>query len=503
MSRIDHKSGFGFNTDSASNKTYFIKRNNIEYQVNLDQIPYYVQQNLGLISTYLPQPIEGLISSVDNNTGLIYSIDKSNENEPFFSIFDPVSRFGFNSTRYYFFKEGQSSISQMHYFNQEHGNQYIIPSYNIPEDIKNLLQIGIRNNINPDFILPIDNPISEESSYIIDQIPTIAESPNIIINVEEDKTKGFNFNIDSDGKKNYFITRNFDNYQVNLEQIPFDIQENLGLRDKNMPIPRGGSTFSFDSNRGLIYSKNNSIRYVPFSIFDPVSRYGFRGYRLNPPNTNDIYYFTQNQEGIQTKVASYFLPEDVKNNLQDGIRDNISQDFILPEEPTPTFLPSSDNDPRCPPKCFQCECDDNKKKINQSKFNLVKNNPDPKYPNGCSKVSCSCIKCKKNIILTPSITPRPQGLTDPKGPSTLAPRITPTLTPRITPTLAPGIIPTLAPGITPTILSRITPIFAPGIITDIVPSFWKQYEYIILIVIVLVIIMIIYFFMSGKKEEEE
>jgi len=75
MSRLDHNSGFGFNTDSASNKTYFIKRNNIEYQINLEQIPYYVQQNLGLISTYLPQPLDGLISSLDNNTGLIYSID--------------------------------------------------------------------------------------------------------------------------------------------------------------------------------------------------------------------------------------------------------------------------------------------------------------------------------------------------------------------------------------------------------------------------------------------
>jgi len=500
MSRIDHKSGFGFNTDSDGNKTYFIKRNNIEYQVNLDQIPYYVQQNLGLISTYLPQHLNGLISSVDNNTGLIYSIDNSMENKPF-SIFDPVSRYGFNDTRYYLLSEGQISISSMHYFYQEYGNHNIIPSYNIPEDIKNLLQIGIRNNINPDFILPIDNAISEEA-------------PNIIINEKEDKTKGFNFNIDSNGKKNYFITRNDVNFQVNLEQIPFDIQENLGLRDKNMPIPRGGSIFSFNSNSGLIYSKNNSIRYGPFSIFDPVNRYGFSGYRISSPNKDFIYYFTQNQEGIQTKVASYFLPEDVKNNLQDGIRENISEDFILPEEQVPSFLPSSDNDPRCPPICFQCECDDNKKFSNQSKFNLVKNNPDPKYPNGCSKVSCSCKKCKKNIILTPSITPRitprPQGLTDPKGPSVL--------TPSITPTLAPGIIPTLAPGITPrpqgltdpkgpsTLAPRITPTLAPGIIPtfspDINPSFWKQYQSIIIIFVILVIIMIMYFLMSGKREEE-
>jgi hypothetical protein len=478
MSRIDHKSGFGFNTDSDNNKNYFIKRNNIEYQVNLEQIPYYVQQNLGLISTYSPQPLDGSISSVDNNTGLIYSIDNSVEYVPF-TIFDPVSRYGFIGTvgTRTFIAAGM--VLSNYYFKQDsYGVQPIV--YNLPEDVKTLLQTGIRDNISSDFILPIRS-ISEEI-------------PNIIIEEEEDKTKGFGFNIDSNGKKNYFITRNFSNYQVNLEQIPFNIQENLGLRSPNearsMP---GASYFSFDSNRGLIYSVNGSIQYGPFSIFDPVSRYGFSGYRFNPPNNphnkDHIYYFTQNEKGIQSKVASYFLPEHIKNNLQNGIRDNISQDFILPEEQTPTFI-NSKNDPRCPSDCWNCECDPEKKKLSQKLYEDVQNNPDPKYPMGCSEpqIKCSCVNCSLRPTFTPdvapvyipSIAPRPEGLTDPKGPSAYSPSIVPAYSPRVTPAYRPRVAP-----------------------KEENLSFWKQYEYIISIVVVLVIIMIIFLFMSGGKREEE
>ena len=93
-----------------------------------------------------------------------------------------------------------------------------------------------------------------------------------------DQTTGFGYNTDSNGNKNYFIKRGDVNYQVNLQQIPFDIQENLGLRSPNQvrSIP-GASSFSFDNNTGFIYSRNGSIRSGPFSVFDPVSRFGFSG----------------------------------------------------------------------------------------------------------------------------------------------------------------------------------------------------------------------------------
>ena len=473
MSRIDHKSGFGFNTNSDGNKKYFIKRNNIEYQVNLDQLPFYIQQNLGLIPTQLSQPVGGFISSLDNNTGLIYSINNSIQTGPF-SIFDPVSRYGFIGTR-------KDTGQDFYYFYQDsNGGQSTVTSYNIPEDVKNLLQTGIKNHISQDFILPIYWSTSEETLNII-----INENPNII--EEEDKTKGFGFDIDSDGNKNYFINRNFVNHQVNLEQIPLDIQENLGLRDRDAPIPRGASFFSFDSNTGLIYSINRSIRGTfsifeqrdGFSIFDPESRYGF-----NANIRDNTFYFTQNKKGIQSKVASYFLPENVKTLLQTGITNNLTSDFTLPDEKVPSI---TEHDPRCPSKCFKCECNLKKKKLNQSKFDLVKNNPDPKYPKGCSTESCKCKKCKQ------SITPRPEGLTDPKGPSTF----TPSITPRPEGLTGPS---TFSPAL-----------FGPALFgkgkEEIFSSFWEQYNYIILGIIALIIIIIIFFFFSflnsGKKEEEE
>jgi hypothetical protein len=93
-----------------------------------------------------------------------------------------------------------------------------------------------------------------------------------------DQPTGFGFNTNSNGNKNYFIKRGYVNYQVNLAQIPVDIQENLGLRFPNQArsMP-GASSFSFDNNTGFIYSRNGSIRSAPFSVFDPVSRFGFSG----------------------------------------------------------------------------------------------------------------------------------------------------------------------------------------------------------------------------------
>jgi len=86
----------------------------------------------------------------------------------------------------------------------------------------------------------------------------------------------------------------------------------------------------------------------------------------------------------------------------------------------------------------------------------VKNNPDPEYPWGCSppasnymepQIHCRCAqqlamrdkRDEKNnyLAFTPSMTPRPEGLTDPK----VSRGITPILAPSITPILAPSITP--------------------------------------------------------------
>ena len=319
-----------------------------------------------------------------------------------------------------------------------------------------------------------------------------------------DQSTGFGFNTNSNGNKNYFIKRGNVNYQVNLAQIPFDIQERLELRSPNeargMP---GASSFSFDNNTGFIYSVNGSIRYGPFSVFDPVSRYGFSGYRFNPPNKDHIYYFTQNEEGIHSKVASYFLPEHIKINLQNGIRENITQDFILPEDEIPTFR-NHDLDPRCPSACFHCQCDPEKRKLSQKLYEDVQNNPDPKYPMGCSfQVACSCALCTR-----PDFAPRPKGLTDPEGSSGIAPGIVPSITPGIAPGIAPvfapGIAPVFAPGIAPVFAPGITPVYTPsitprpeGLTEDPALSFWNKYEYLILgglaLITIIIIIMIIMF----------
>ena len=324
-----------------------------------------------------------------------------------------------------------------------------------------------------------------------------------------DQSTGFGFNTNSNGNKNYFIKRGDVNYQVNLAQIPFDIQERLGLRSPNAVRPVGASSFSFDNNTGLIYSVNYSILSGPFSIFDPVSRYGFSGYRLNPPNDppnkDYIYYFIQNEYGTQFKVPSYFLPENVKTLLQTGIRENITQDFILPEDEIPTPI-NHDLDPRCPSACFHCQCDPEKRKLSQKLYEDVQNNPDPKYPMGCSfQVTCSCAICTR-IDFTPGIAPG------------ISPGIAPSIAPGIAPGIAPSIVPSIAPSFSPRPegltdpegSSGITPVFAPGITPVYTPSmtprpeglteepflsFWNKYEYLILggLALITIIIMIIMF----------
>ena len=302
-----------------------------------------------------------------------------------------------------------------------------------------------------------------------------------------DQATGFGFNTDSNGNKNYFIKRGDVNYQVDLEQISFDIQERLGLRSPNAVRPDGGSSFSFDNNTGLIYSTSVNS-YGSFSIFDPVSRYGFSGEQRSSPYKDYTYYFTQNDEGIQSKVASYFLPENVKTLLQTGIRENITQNFILPEDEIPTPR-NPQPDPRCPSACYNCHCDPEKRKLSQKLYEDVQNNPDPKYPMGCSRpqVACSCPICTRIDFIpdiAPSFAPRPKGLTDPEGSSGIAPSFAPRPKGLTDPEGSSGFAPSLL-----------------NIKQEISTSFWNQY--IILFVVVLVIIMIIFLFMSGGKNEEE
>ena len=69
---------FGFNTNSNGNKNFFIKINNNNFQVNLEQIPLTDRKILGLITTIPPPRMGGGSGSLyDSNTKLIYSYNNS------------------------------------------------------------------------------------------------------------------------------------------------------------------------------------------------------------------------------------------------------------------------------------------------------------------------------------------------------------------------------------------------------------------------------------------
>ena len=164
------------------------------------------------------------------------------------------------------------------------------------------LLTDVQNNPDPKY----PNGCSRPSGCLCVKCPPRPTfTPGIAPRPERLDQTGFGFNTDTNtGIKNYFIKRGGVNYPVNLEQIPFDNQENLGLRDnreaRGMP---GASVFSFDSNKGLIYSKNYSILYGPFSIFDPVSRFGFSGYANPKFQKEKINYFIQDDQGNQLQLA--------------------------------------------------------------------------------------------------------------------------------------------------------------------------------------------------------
>jgi hypothetical protein len=139
----------------------------------------------------------------------------------------------------------------------------------------------------------------------------------------------------------------------------------------------------------------------------------------------------------------------------------------------------------------------------KQKLEQVKNNPDPKYPWGCSpphpayrepQIDCRCaqptyIRDKRyekkeinNSKFAPGITP------------VFAPGITPVFAPGITPVFAPDITPVFAPGITPVYTPSITP-RPEGLTENPALSFWTKYEYLILggLALITIIIMIIMF----------
>lgn len=108
----------------------------------------------------------------------------------------------------------------------------------------------------------------------------------------------------------------------------------------------------------------------------------------------------------------------------------------------------------------------------KQKLEQVKYNPDPKYPWGCSppyptyrepQIDCRCAqptyirdkRYEKNndLVFTPSISPRPERLTDPEGSRAFTPSITPILSPSVTPRpeglTDPSGSRTFTPGISP------------------------------------------------------
>ena len=185
-------------------------------------------------------------------------------------------------------------------------------------------------------------------------------------------------------------------------------------------------------------------------------------------------------------------------------------------------------DPRCP-RVGGCDCggystnipeeylyEEDIKKIKESKEfrkqrelknqqtrEEVKNNPDPKYPWGCSpphpayrepQINCRCAQ--------------PTYIRDKRyekkeiNNSTFAPGIAPVFSPGITPVFAPGIVPSFAPGIVPSFAPGITPVYIPsttprpeGLTEESFLSFWTKYEYLILggLALITIIIMIIMF----------
>jgi hypothetical protein len=209
------------------------------------------------------------------------------------------------------------------------------------------------------------------------------------------QTTEFGFNTNSNGNKNFFIKINNNNFQVNLEQIPLTDRKILGLIT-TIPPPRigGGSGSLYDSNTKLIYSYNNSIRTQPFGIFDPVNRYGYSGYG-NDESSKDAYYFIQDDQGNQIQIDLSSVPQSVKTLLNTGINNNINQSFTLPNDSRIIINKNEARDPRCPSPC-NCTCTSEEKELRQSLYDIVKNNPDPKFPKGCAvddNISCRCAQC--------------------------------------------------------------------------------------------------------------
>jgi hypothetical protein len=209
------------------------------------------------------------------------------------------------------------------------------------------------------------------------------------------QTTEFGFNTNSSSNKNFFIKINNNNFQVNLEQIPLTDRKILGLIT-TIPPPRmgGGSGSLYDSNTKLIYSYNNSIRTQPFGIFDPVNRYGYSGYG-NDESSKDAYYFIQDDQGNQIQIDLSSVPQSVKTLLNTGINNNINQNFTLPNDSRIIINKNEARDPRCPSPC-NCTCTFEEKELRQSLYDIVKNNPDPKFPNGCAvddNISCRCAQC--------------------------------------------------------------------------------------------------------------